>query len=146
MQVDIKIDAGATIPYALIFTSSITAEVEQAVRRLNDMGEGRLPGYREGEVLLLTAKDIWRVYTEGQKIMAEGREGKVQLHGRLYEWEERLVPDGFFRISHSEVVNLQAVKSLDLSLAGTVGLKFKSGGSTFVSRRYVDKLKKRLGL
>lgn len=146
MQVDIKIDAGAAIPYALIVTSSITAEVEQAVRRLNDMGEGRLPGYREGEVLLLTAKDIWRVYTEGQKIMAEGGEGKVQLRGRLYEWEERLVPEGFFRISHSEVVNLQAVKSLDLSLAGTVGLRFKNGGSTFVSRRYVDKLKKRLGL
>ena len=96
--------------------------------------------------LLLTAKDIWRVYTEGQKIMAEGGEGKVQLRGRLYEWEERLVPEGFFRISHSEVVNLQAVKSLDLSLAGTVGLRFKNGGSTFVSRRYVDKLKKRLGL
>jgi DNA-binding LytR/AlgR family response regulator len=38
------------------------------------------------------------------------------------------------------------VKSLDLSIAGTITMKFDTGEKSFVSRRYVEKIKNYLGI
>ena len=64
---------------------------------------------------------------------------------RLYELEERL-DNRFVRISNSEIVNLKKVKSLDLSFVGTICMELSNGEVSYVSRRYVSKMKKILGL
>jgi DNA-binding LytR/AlgR family response regulator len=63
----------------------------------------------------------------------------------LYELEERL-DNRFVRISNSEIVNLKKVKSLDLSFVGTICMELSNGEVSYVSRRYVSKMKKILGL
>ena len=60
---------------------------------------------------------------------------------RLYELEERL-DNRFVRISNSEIVNLKKVKSLDLSFVGTICMELSNGEVSYVSRRYVSKMKK----
>ena len=65
---------------------------------------------------------------------------------RLYELEERLDDRKFVRISHSEIVNLKMVKSLDLSYVGTICMELSNGELCYVSRRYVSKIKRILGL
>ena len=52
----------------------------------------------------------------------------------------------FIRISKSEIVNLKMVDSLDLSFIGTICIKLKNGTNTYVSRRYVKKIKQILGI
>lgn len=52
----------------------------------------------------------------------------------------------FVRISNSEIVNLKKVKSLDLSFVGTICMELSNGTVSYVSRRYVSKIKKVLGL
>lgn len=47
---------------------------------------------------------------------------------------------------NSEIINLKKVKSFDLSFAGTVCVEFLNGTVTYVSRRYVPKIKKILGV
>lgn len=44
------------------------------------------------------------------------------------------------------VVNLKKVESLDLSFVGTICIKLSNGTISYVSRRYVSKMKKLLGL
>ena len=68
------------------------------------------------------------------------------LRQRLYELEERLSARMFVRISHSELINLNRVRGFDLSLAGTICVTLTGGVSTYVSRRYVSKIKQVLGL
>ena len=72
--------------------------------------------------------------------------GTYQIRLRLYEAEERLDNSKFVRISNSEIVNLKKVKSLDLSFVGTICMELSNGTVSYVSRRYVSKIKKVLGL
>ena len=65
---------------------------------------------------------------------------------RLYEAEERLKPFRFVRISNSEIINLKKVGSFDLSFAGTICVTLTDGSKTYVSRRYVTKIKEVLGI
>ena len=52
----------------------------------------------------------------------------------------------FVRISNSEIVNFGHVTSLDTSISGTISLRMTNGDKAYVSRRYVSKIKKYLGL
>lgn len=52
----------------------------------------------------------------------------------------------FVRVSNSEIINLKKIKNFDLSLAGTICVKFLDGSTTYVSRRYVTKIKEILGI
>ncbi|MEE3451384.1 MAG: LytTR family DNA-binding domain-containing protein, partial [Acutalibacteraceae bacterium] len=68
------------------------------------------------------------------------------LRQRLYELEEQLNKYSFVRISNSEIINLKKVRNFDLSLSGTICVTLSDGTATYVSRRYVSKIKKVLGL
>ena len=74
----------------------------------------------------------------------DGQEYTLRL--RLYELEELLSPSRFARISNGEIVNLKAVTALDLSLTGTIQMTLTGGVVTYVSRRYVKKIKQTLNL
>ena len=79
-------------------------------------------------------------------MLARTESGLYQIRLRLYELEERLDDSKFVRISNSEIVNLKKVKSLDLSFVGTICMELSNGEVSYVSRRYVSKIKKKVGL
>ena len=87
-----------------------------------------------------------------ENMQASGRQRREPLivrcclKARLYELEERLAKKNFIRISNSEIVNFSKIKNFDLSLAGTITIIFKDGSKTYVSRRYVKKIKQFLGI
>ena len=58
--------------------------------------------------------------------------------------EDQLSDDRFVRISQSEIINIQKVKSFDFSIAGTIGVLLDNGESTFVARRRVREVKQAL--
>ena len=65
---------------------------------------------------------------------------------RLYEMEQRLDSNFFVRISNSDIINLRKVKGFDLSFAGTICVTLSNGTVTYVSRRFVAKIKQLLGI
>ena len=89
---------------------------------------------------------IIRIYSEKQRVYAETKLGKYILHKRLYELEEQLDNRKFVRISNSEIVNIKKIKKLDTSLTGTICMYLEGEKMTYVSRRYVSKIKKVLGI
>ena len=103
-------------------------------------------GFLEDEAMLLSQEEIYRVFTESGKVFAETENGRYQLRLRLYELEERLDGKRFVRISNAEIVNLGMVRGFDLSFAGTICVRMKNGTVTYVSRRYVSKIKQVLGI
>lgn len=52
----------------------------------------------------------------------------------------------FARISNSDIVNLKKVKEFNLSIVGTICVKLSNGTVTYVSRRFVSKIKQILGI
>ena len=87
-----------------------------------------------------------RIYANDKKVFAVTGEGEYVLRQRLYELEERLDGRWFVRISNSEIINLKKVGHFDLSFTGTICVKLSDGTTTYVSRRYVSKIKKILGI
>ena len=90
--------------------------------------------------------DLIRIYLNSGKVVAVTDKGEYILRLRLYEIEKLLLTDQFIRISNSEIINLKKVNNFDLSFTGTICVKLSNGVTTYVSRRYVPKLKKILGI
>ena len=146
MDVEIKLEPGRATPKVIILTGEMTEQVADLARRLA-AGESRFLPARQGEpVVLLEPADIYRIYAQGQQVLARLAEGTAVLRFRLYELEERLSSSGFLRISHAELVNFSKVKHLDLSMAGTIRLRMDNGDATYVSRRYMGRIKQYLGI
>ncbi len=145
MQLEVKIDSACTEPRVVILTASMTEEVNMILNRLSDQAPQMITGSRDDRFEVIEQTDLIRIYASAGKVFAVTRKGDYTLRLRLYEIEERL-PHQFVRISNSEIINLKKVDSFDLSLTGTICVKLADGTVTYVSRRYVSKLKKILGI
>ena len=148
MKLNINIDAGAKEPEITITTSHMTEDVNRVVDFVSRLDDAPtiISGIREDKVELLDPEVIVKIYAEDSKVFAKTDKGSYQIRLRLYEVEERLASGKFVRISNSEIVNLKKVKSLDLSFVGTICMELSNGTVSYVSRRYVSKIKKVLGL
>lgn len=148
MKLEIKIDTAIVEPETVITTSAMTDEVNRVVNYISNLGNTSfmITGQKDGKIELLDQENIIRLYAENGKMFAKLDQATYQIRLRLYELEERLDNEKFVRISNSEIVNLKKVKGLDLSFAGTICMELENGEVSYVSRRYVSKIKKKLGL
>lgn len=146
MQLEVKIDGAYVEPKVVVLTASMTEEVQTILNKLSEHAPQIISGSRDNKIEVIEQADLIRVYAGAGKVYAVTHKGEYALRLRLYEIEERLPPHQFVRISNSEIINLKNVDSFDLSFTGTICVKLSNGTVTYVSRRYVSKLKKILGL
>ena len=146
MQVEIKIDRSCVDPKVIIMTASMTEDVRDIIQKLSDDRPQIISGSQNEKLTVLEPADLIRIYANAGKVFAVTDKGEYVLRLRLYEAEERLDARQFVRISHSEIINLKKVKHFDLSLTGTIYVALADGTTTYVSRRYVAKIKKLLGM
>lgn len=146
MKYEIQIDNSCKEPKVIILTAEITESVNALIRKLAEDSPSVISGFKNEKLEILEPKDLIRVYANTGKVIAATNRGEYILRLRLYEVEERLDKDTFIRISNSEIVNLKRAKTFDLSLAGTISIKLEDGTVSYVSRRYVAKIKKVLGI
>lgn len=146
MQVEIQIDNSYAEPKIIIMTASMTDDVNNIVKKLSESVPQIISGSKDEKIEVLEQTDLIRIYTNGGKAFAVTDKGEYILRLRLYELEERLNPHQFIRISNSEIINLKKVSNFDLSFTGTICVNLSNGTVTYVSRRYVSKIKKMLGI
>lgn len=146
MQIEIRMDANCTEPHIIIITDKMTDEINEIVRKCSNEHPNMIAGIKGDMVEVLEPSNIYRVFAEAGKVFAETNNGQYLLRLRLYEIEQRLSGDSFVRISNSDIVNLKKVKYFDLSFAGTICVSLSNGTVTYVSRRYVAKIKQLLGI
>ncbi len=146
MQVEIKIDDSCSEPKVIILTDSVTEEINELVQKLSDNNSRVISGSRDGRIEILEQNDLIKIYAGNGRVFAVTNQGEYVLRLRLYEAEERLNPAQFVRISNSEIINLKKVKNFDLSFTGTICVELVNDTTAYVSRRYVPKIKKILGL
>lgn len=145
MKIDVTLDPALEELLVKVLSPGETPELAALLARLEE--PGRLAGFRDGEAVPLEVEDVLRFYGEDKEVRAQTRSGDVYtVRLRLYELEERLDRRTFVRVSHSEIVNWKRVTALDLSLSGTIRVSLEGGVTTYVSRRYVKKIKEVLGI
>ena len=147
MKVEIQIDPELEEPVVILRAPSPTEEVEQLAARLR----GEAPPqpftvYDGREAVRVSRSMVLRFYTEDKGVYCQTAQGVFTVRQRLYELEEELGGTKFVRVSNSEIVNLDRVAALDLTLAGTIKMTLEGGTVCWVSRRYVKKIRQALGL
>lgn len=146
MQIEIKIDKFRCEPRIIIETDQITDEIQEIISKLSNSSARMLTGFRENTLEILNQQEILRIYAQSGKVLAATTSGEYILRFRLYELEQRLDPTCFVRISNSEIINLKKVKGFDLNLVGSIRVILTDGSVTYVSRRYISKIKQLLGI
>ncbi len=119
-------------------------ESEELYMAIEKFSELRLTGYKGRESELLSLAEIVRIYSENKKVFARTAEDTFEVRDRLYVLEEQLEKQKFVRISNSELVNVQQIQKLDMSIVGTIQMRMRNGDVTYVSRRFVQKIKEML--
>lgn len=148
MLIKYNIQKEFTTPEIHICTAKLDSRAQEIFDTVKDMFEKTVNGYREGydEASVIRISDIVRVYAASKHVYVSTESEKYVIRGRLYEMEKELENLGFVRISNSEIVNVKAIKHLDASVTGTIKMTLRGQIETFVSRRYVPKIKQSLGL
>lgn len=146
MQIEIKIDENCKEPKIILVTDKMTDEINAILKRLSDEQPKMIAGFKEDIVEVLEPSDIDRIYAASGKVFAQTKHGEYTLRMRLYEAEQRLESQSFVRISSSEMINLKKVRNFDLSFAGTICVTLSNGTLTYVSRRFVAKIKQLIGI
>ena len=146
MQVEIKIDDNCIEPKVIILTDKVTDEINDILNTLSSKTPEVITGFYNDLAEILSPEDIIRIYSAGGKTFASVSKKEYILRQRLYELEEQLTKHGFVRISNSEIINLKKVRNFDLSLSGTICVTLSDNTTTYVSRRYISRIKQVLGL
>ena len=145
LKIDVTLDPALEELLIKVLSPGETEELQSLLRRLEE--PRRLTGFREGTAVPLDPGEVLRFYGEDKEVRAQALGGEIYtVRLRLYELEERLDRKAFVRVSHSEIVNWKRVTALDLSLSGTIRVTLEGGVATYVSRRYVKKIKEVLGI
>lgn len=146
MEIEIKVDNSCKEPKIIVMTNEVTEEINNLVKRISQVAPQMMIGFREGGAEIIEQEKISRIYAENGKVFAIADGNTYTLRLRLYELEERLNKNYFVRISNSEIINLKKVKNFDLRLTGTICVKLDDDTVTYVSRRFVTKIKQILGI
>ena len=146
MEIEIVIDQSQIEPKIIIKTSKLTQEVENIMNIISQQNPSIISGIKDEKLEIIDENAIIAVFAQDGKVYADTKNGIYELKLRLYDLEYILDKTKFFRISKSEIINLKAVKNFDLSFTGTISVEMKNGKISYVSRRFVSKIKKILGV
>lgn len=146
IDIEIKLDPEVNKTKVVIYTNELNGDVQELINKLKTPNENTLLGYKDEKGYILELEKIERIYTENKKVYANCDKEIYHIRKRIFELEDALEEYNFIRISNSEIVNFKKVISMDFKIIGTIVLNLKSGEKTYVSRRYIKKIKEYLGI
>lgn len=149
MKVGINIDRSVEEVEVLITAQEQSRTVNALYEHIVEFDKKSLEtltAYRDDIAKIVNVTDVFRIYTGNQKVYIQTHQGEYAIRYRLYELEAVLDKKQFLRISNSEIVNIKKIRDIDLSIIGRICIRFEDNTQTYVSRRYIPKIKKSLGI
>ena len=147
ITVRVEIDPACRTPEVVIRADQKTGLIGRIVAAVEKCGKSEAPRitvFSGGAALLLSQRDIFRVYTEARRLIVCTERESCEARCSLQELEKMLDPAYFVRISRFEIINIGKVSGFDVSVSGTIKVFFEDGSSTWVSRRQVRAIEERL--
>lgn len=146
MKVEIIIDESIEETNVKIYSNKYSKEVENIKDSLSETLLDKIVAFQSKEVFILSFDEIIRIYAQDKSVYIKTKDNTYTTRLTIYEFESKADRRNFIRISRSEIVNLDYVKRLDLSLTGTIAVELANGDVSYVSRRKLKEFKKALGL
>ncbi|MDO4535579.1 MAG: LytTR family DNA-binding domain-containing protein [Clostridium perfringens] len=144
MKVQVKVSDEIKEPYVVIYTNSITDEVQKIICNLSD-NINIIPVNDEDRIIFLQPEEIYMARVEKGELIIYCKNKTYKSKRRLYEIGEQL-GSGFIQISKSAFVNIKMIECVEPFFNGMMNLKLKNGCSEYISRKYLPEFKKYLGI
>lgn len=145
MKVSVELSSEYNEPYAIVYADKISDEIQKMIDILSANETPITALQNEDNIVILQPDEIYMVRVEDGDTIIFGENKKFRSRKRLYELEQQLGRQ-FMQISKSTLVNLAYMDSIEAGFNGTLLLKLKNGCKDYVSRTYLPKFKKYLGL
>lgn len=146
MKIKLNIDKKIEDTYIAICSDALSPEVKKLYQTIDLAVNATIQAHDGDEILFIPCQDIIHIFTQDLKVYVATLNGIYRLYERLYELEEKLDSTMFIRISNSEIVNIKKIKRLDTNFTGTIRIYLDGEREAYVSRRYIVKIKKALGI
>jgi DNA-binding LytR/AlgR family response regulator len=140
LKIEVQVDEKIEETKLVIYTKQVNDEITELVEKLSSKNEV-IKAFLGDEMYFIKEDDIESVFSENGKVYIKTVNNNYQVKKRVYELEESLPKNKFIRISNSEIVNFDKVENLNNKIIGSIRINLKSGYSTYVSRRYINKIK-----
>ena len=135
MKVELQISADIDEPYIVIHTSKITPEINQLMELFQSSGNV-ITVTDNDQLIVLEPSEIYMLRMEDERLNVYCQQKKYVSGKRLYEME-RLLGNGFMRISKSTLINLKQISRVESSFHGTMLVILKNGNKDYISRKYL---------
>ncbi|MBP3597642.1 MAG: LytTR family transcriptional regulator [Clostridia bacterium] len=145
MKIELQIDEKYNERKIIIQAKEIDEEIKAILEKISPKKES-LKVSLDDDTYILKEDEIESVYTENGKVYVKTATKTYLSKKRLYEYEKILSKDKFIRISNSEIVNFNEVRNFNTKFLNTICINFYSGYQTYVSRRYIKKIKEFLNI
>jgi len=144
MKININIDKCHVETEITINCAAMSEELEKAIASLRAL-DFKLTGTKEGQTHILDANQILYIDTVDKKTFLYTKSAVYETNLRLYELEENLSANNFFRAGKSSIINFNKIKSLKSDIDGRVIVVMENNERLIVSRQYTGFIKNKLG-
>lgn len=124
-------------------------EVDEKINKMIDLiknTDTHLIGKEDEKLYKVGYKDILYIETVDKKSFMYTSNHVLALSEKLYQLEERLELVDFVRVSKSMLLNLDKIDSIYPTISARFEARLTNGEVVTISRSYVPKLKKKLGI
>ncbi|MGI6770947.1 MAG: LytTR family DNA-binding domain-containing protein [Acholeplasmataceae bacterium] len=146
VKVDIKIDKDVLETTIIIVTNEIDDEVLKLQEDIINLKPNLLSGFNGNRFEIIKEENIIRLYTSEGRVYIVTKDKEYVTRQTLQELENELNKNYFIRISRFDIINLDKIKSFDLSFVGTISVEMINGDVLYVSRRKLKEVKSYLGI
>ncbi|MFZ2537468.1 MAG: LytTR family DNA-binding domain-containing protein [Oscillospiraceae bacterium] len=108
--------------------------------------EHKLTGTKDNKTYIIDSDKVLYCDTVDKKTFIYTQNEVYETQLRLYELEEKLSSNDFFRASKSTVINLAKIKSFMPDFGGRLEVTLDNGERLNISRQYVPYIKQKLSL
>lgn len=122
---------------------------ENISRLLNQFKTGsksKLNFYKDSKIVLLEQSDILYFESVDDNVFAYTKDDVFETKSKLYQLEEELPSNTFFRASKAVILNIDKIDSLSPAFGGRFEAVLENGYKVIISRNYINTLKELLGL
>lgn len=145
MKVTIERDQKENVVFAEIHCREVTEDVSRLERHIRNF-DTFIAAKEDGSNVNVSIEDIYYIESVDKKTFIYAEKNVSTTDKRLYELEELLDNNDFFRCSKSMIVHLNKVVSLKPEITRNIRATLKNGEIVVISRRYAAELKKLLGI
>lgn len=98
------------------------------------------------EFLMVQKSDIICAEVQDKTLTISTKDDDIVTTKTLSALMEELQSETFLKVSKSGMLNIQMIDRVEPSFSGNLIARMKNGNKVSISRRYVSKLKERLGI